>query len=200
MLVMRPLFVFAHGAGIPSRHPWMERWAARLLDDGDVVRFDYDYVAAGRKAPDPEKRLLARHRRAIDEAVAAHGGPLVLIGKSMGSRIGCMVSPEREDVRAVVCFGYPLRSPSGELRRAPLANLRVPALLVQGTKDTLAPLDALDEVISGLPKRPRVYVVDGGDHSLDVGTTALKASGRTQDAVDAAIHKAIRGFLREALG
>ena len=34
-------------------------------------------------------------------------GPVVLIGKSMGSRIGCHLALE-EDVAALVCLGYPL--------------------------------------------------------------------------------------------
>ena len=40
-----------------------------------------------------------------------------------------------------------------------------------------------------------LYVVEGGDHSLLVAKSQLKASGETQDEVDKRILEAIRHFL-----
>src|SRR5690348_14136909 len=103
----RPVFIFAHGAGAPSSHPWMQRWAALLETIGDVQTFDYAYMAEGRGRPDVMPKLIATHRAALQRARGSHKGSTVLIGKSMGSRVGCHLALE-EDVAAVVCLGYPL--------------------------------------------------------------------------------------------
>jgi len=92
---MSPLFLFAPGAGAPSTSAWMRAWARRLEALGTVVPFDYPYMKAGRKAPDRHPALVAAHGAALDEALAQHGQrPVVLAGKSMGSRIGCHLALE----------------------------------------------------------------------------------------------------------
>lgn len=49
---------------------------------------------------------------------------MVLAGKSLGSRVGCLVSSTVKDpaIKAVICFGYPLivRTPSDTLTQRPL--------------------------------------------------------------------------------
>jgi predicted alpha/beta-hydrolase family hydrolase len=175
----------------------MERWAARLSPLGDVVRFDYPYMRAGRKSPDRPPALLAAHRAALAEAREARGprrGLAVLVGKSMGSRVGCHVALE-EPVAALVCLGYPLRSPRGDLRSDVLLALRTPVLFVEGSRDPLAPLDALEEVRGRMTAPSSLHVIDGGNHSLEVGTRALGARGTTQDEIEKGILAAIGAFL-----
>src|SRR6266480_7100098 len=85
---MKPLFLFAPGAGAPSSHLWIQSWKERLSEIGDVETFDYDYLRDGRKRPDPLPKLIASHRQALVEAVRkriASGStpaPAILIGKS----------------------------------------------------------------------------------------------------------------------
>ncbi len=86
----RPFFLFAPGAGAPSSHPWMQRWKERLSTIGEVEAFDYDYMREGRRRPDPLPQLIAAHRAALIET--RRDRPVILIGKSMGGRIGCHVS------------------------------------------------------------------------------------------------------------
>ncbi len=43
----------------------------------------------------------------------------------------------------------------------------------------------------------RLHVVDGGDHSLIVSKTQLKASGLSQADVDQAIGEAVAAFLHD---
>src|SRR5690242_19766131 len=93
----------------------MTAWAERLAALGDVVRFDYPYMRAGRRSPDRLPVLVAAHREALAAARAGRRGPVVLAGKSMGSRVGCHVALE-ERVDALVCLGYPLRRAGGALR------------------------------------------------------------------------------------
>lgn len=197
----RPIFIFAHGAGAPSSHPWMQRWAALLGTIGDVQTFDYAYMAEGRGRPDLMPKLIAAHRAALERARKSHKGPAVLIGKSMGSRVGCHLALE-EDVAAVVCLGYPLcgAGDRAKLRDQVLLALRTPILFVQGTRDSLCPLDLLESVRSEMTAPNELHVVEAGDHSLLVTKTQLKASSETQEDVDQRILAAIGEFLAKHKG
>lgn len=195
---VRPLFVFAHGAGAGSRSEWMVGWAARLAELGTVVSFDYAYMEAGKKAPDRLPKLLARHREVVIEARSAHpdGSPVVLIGKSMGSRVGCHLSVE-VDVDGLVCLGYPLCSlgKNKAVRDEVLIALRRPILFCQGERDPMGPLERFAEVRTRMSADSALHVVEGGNHSLRVGVRALKAQGVTQEDVDFAIFESVRDFV-----
>jgi predicted alpha/beta-hydrolase family hydrolase len=194
MTETRPVFVFAPGAGAPSSHPWMRAWKERLGSVGDVATFDYDYMAERRGRPDPLPVLIARHRRALTET-RQPSRPAVLIGKSMGGRIGCHVALE-EPVTGVVCFGYPLCGGGDprKMRDKVLRDLQTPILFVQGTRDPLCPLDILESVRREMTAPNFLHVVEGGDHSLIAGKKQLRAAGETQEEVDARILGAIAKF------
>jgi predicted alpha/beta-hydrolase family hydrolase len=191
----RPLFLFASGAGAPSSHPWMQRWKERLAHIGDVVTFDYDYMRRGSRRPDPLPLLIAAHRQALRDARKAGAQPVILIGKSMGGRIGCHVSLE-EPVSGLVCLGYPLCGGGDprKLRDKVLRELRTPVLFVQGTRDALCPLDLLEIVRAEMTAKNFLHVVEGGDHSLIVAKRQLEARQQTQEQVDERILNAIGKF------
>lgn len=191
---MRPLLLFAPGAGAPSTSAWMERWAQRLGAIGDVVRFDYSYALAGRKTPDRLPALVAAHRAALSAARDGRRGPTVLVGKSMGGRVGCHLALE-EPVAGLVCLGYPLVGQGGQVRDEVLLALRVPALFVQGSRDTLCPLARLEEVRARMAAPTTLHVVEGGNHSLEVGAKALAARGDTPEGVDGRVLTAIATFV-----
>ena len=196
---LRPLLLFAPGAGAPSTSAWMERWAARLAPVGDVTRFDYPYVKAGRRSPDRLPVLVAAHRAALAEARAGRGGaPVVLAGKSMGGRVGCHLALE-EEVAGLVCLGYPLVGRRGDVRSEVLLALRVPVLFVQGTKDPLCPLERLEEVRRRMTAPNTLHAVEGGNHSLEVGVRALAARGDTQEKVEQRVLEAIAAFVKDVL-
>jgi predicted alpha/beta-hydrolase family hydrolase len=174
----------------------MVRWAEMLKSIGEVVAFDYPYLAEGRKRPDPLVKLIEAHRAALAKAREGHAGPVVLIGKSMGGRVGCHVALE-EEVSAVVCLGYPLCGGGDrtKLRDKVLRELSTPILFVQGTRDSLCPLDLLARVRGEMRAVNELHVVEGGDHSLLVTKTELKAKGETQEDVDLRSVGRIREFL-----
>jgi predicted alpha/beta-hydrolase family hydrolase len=192
----RPLLLFAPGAGAPSSHPWMRHWADLLQAVGAVHPFDYAYMLAGSRRPDPLPKLVAAHRDALAQARQSHGGPAVLIGKSMGGRVGCHLSLD-EEVSALVCLGYPLCGGGDrtKLRDKVLCELRTPILFVQGTRDALCPLDLLEDVRRAMTAVNELHVVEGGDHSLQVSKSILKASDETQDGVDRRILHVIEQFI-----
>ena len=173
----------------------MVAWRERLETLGDVVAFDYPYMRAGRKAPDKLPALIAAHRAVLAEARARAAGPLFLIGKSMGGRVGCHVALE-EPVAGVICLGYPLQSgATGTMRDEVLLALRTPILFVQGTRDALCPLDKLAAVRARMTAPSTLLTVEGGDHSLAVSAAQRKASGGTQADSDARVLDAIKAFV-----
>src|ERR1700736_3230690 len=193
-LPLKMLFLFAPGAGAPSSHPWMQRWRTRLQVIGEVEVFDYACMREGRKRPDPLPQLIGAHRQALAKASERTSPPKILIGKSMGGRIGCHVSLE-EKVHGLVCLGYPLCAMGDrtKLRDKVLRDLTTPILFVQGTRDSLCPLDLLEFVREQMAAENLIHVVEDGDHSLRVTKRTLKAKGETQDDVDQRILEAIRG-------
>lgn len=191
---VRPLVLLAPGAGAPSTSAWMARWAGHLSALGEVGRFDYPYRLAGRRSPDRLPVLLEAHRAALRALRGRSRRPVVLAGKSMGSRVGCHLALE-EDVAALVCLGYPLRGASGALRDEVLLALRTPVLFVQGARDPLCPLDALEDVRRRMRAPSALHVVEDGNHSLEAGVRALRARGTTQAEVEAGAVEAVRAFL-----
>jgi uncharacterized protein len=192
-------FLLAPGAGAPSTHSRMQTFARLLGRLGSVHSFDYPYMIEGRKSPDRLARLIDAHRAALDALRQRHDGLIVLVGKSMGGRVGCHVALV-EQVAAVVCLGYPLCGGGdvSKLRDEALLELRTPAMFVQGTRDRLCPLDLFEKVRGRMPAPTALHIVEGGDHSLLVSKTELKARGVTQEEVDIAIFKAVEAFITKA--
>jgi uncharacterized protein len=174
----------------------MQRWIARLETIGHVTAFDYGYMREGRRRCDPLPKLIACHREALMQARQTQRGPVFLIGKSLGSRVGCHLALE-EKVEGGICLGYPLCGGGDrmKLRAEVLLTLTTPILFVQGTRDPLSPLDVLESVRRKMRATNAVYVVEGGDHSLLVTKSRLKSDGETQNEVDDRILGAIRNFV-----
>ena len=192
----RPFFLFAPGAGAPSTHPWMQKWKGYLESIGEVALFDYDYMCEGRKRPDPPPELIAAHRSALAEIRKKSSGPIFLIGKSMGGRIGCHVALQ-EEVAGLICLGYPLCGGGDrtKLRDKVLRELQTPILFIQGMRDPLCPLDLLEEVRSQMKAPNSLHPVEDGDHSLRLTKRGLQAAGETQDDVDQRILAAVNEFV-----
>jgi predicted alpha/beta-hydrolase family hydrolase len=195
---VKPFFLFAPGAGAPSSHPWMERWTQRLRQIGEVETFDYDYMREGRKRPDRLPQLISTHRAPLAAMRTKTSGPIFLIGKSMGGRIGCHVALE-EKVNGLICLGYPLcaMGDRSKLRDQVLRDLRTPILFVQGTRDLLCPLDLLEGVRPEMSAPNFLHVVEGGDHSLLVRKKDL--GNEAQENVDQRIASAIGDFVARNL-
>jgi len=175
----------------------MQNWKRRLSEIGEVETFDYDYMRGGRRRPGPLPQLIAAHRKALEAARKKHQpDSTFLVGKSMGGRVGCHVSLE-EKVDGLLCLGYPLCAMGDrtKLRDEVLRALTTPILFVQGTCDTLCPLDLLERVRAEMKAPHFLHVVEGGDHSLLVPKRQLQATGETQEDVDQRIFQAITAFV-----
>jgi uncharacterized protein len=186
------MLVLAHGAGAGQTHAFMTGFARAVADRGvDVVTFDFPYKHAGRKLPDRQPILEACFARVLEWAAAragARGRSRVFIGgKSMGGRIATHVGGSGPiAVQGVVALGYPLRPPgrAGADRTSHLAALRVPLLVVQGTRDTFGTPDDITAATTGLPAPVTVVPVERGDHSFAVrGRASAVVLGEVADGV-----------------
>jgi uncharacterized protein len=189
-ILLRPedawaLYVLAHGAGAGMRHRFMERIAHALAARGvATLRYQFPYVEAGGRRPDPPGELEATVRSAVARArELAPGLALVAGGKSMGGRMTSNAAARRplEGVRGLVFLGFPLHPAKrpGTARAEHLRQVQVPMLFLQGTRDDLADLGLVTGVCGGLGELATLHVVDGADHAFSV----LKRSGRTDAEV-----------------
>lgn len=180
----RALYVFAHGAGAGMDHAFLVRAAHALAARGiATLRYDFPYRSAGSRRPDPRPTLVRAVRAATAWAHETHPTlPCVAGGKSMGGRMTSLAHAEAplEGIGGIAFYGFPLHPAGkpGTERADHLAAIDAPMLFLQGTRDKLAPLDALTPIVERLP-RATLHVVDGADH----GFAVLKRSGRTDDDV-----------------
>ena len=179
------LYVFAHGAGAGMRHGFMEAVTERLAARGlATFRYQFPYMEAGRKGPNPAPVLVKTVRSAVAEAARlAPDLPLVAGGKSMGGRM-TSTAASREvlpGVKGLAFFGFPLHAAGRESaeRGAHLTDVALPMLFLQGTRDKLADLSLLEPLLASVAPRPTLTVVEGADHSFHM----LKRSDRTDDEV-----------------
>jgi uncharacterized protein len=181
----RACYVFAHGAGAGMTHPFMEVFAAGLGERGIAsLRYQFPYMEKGSRRPDPPAVAHAAVRAAAAEAGRVCPGlPLIAGGKSFGGRMTsqAQASAPLSGVQGLAFVGFPLHpagKPSSDRARH-LAQVKVPMLFLQGTRDTLAELTLLEPVVAGLGPLASLHIVKEADHSFHV----LARSGRNDREV-----------------
>lgn len=179
----RTCYVLAHGAGADMRHAFMGKVAEGLSGRGVATfRFNFPYMENKQGRPDQPAVAHAAIRAAVEEAARLCPGlKLVAGGKSFGGRMTSQAQSKAPlpDVKGLAFLGFPLHAdgkPSSERARH-LADVAIPMLFLQGTRDKLADLGHLKPVVEALGAKATLHEVAGGDHSFAV----LKKSGRTND-------------------
>jgi hypothetical protein len=178
-------YLLAHGAGAGMAHPFMEAAAQGLGERGiATLRYQFPYMERGSRRVDPPKVAQAAVRAAVAEAARRLPGvALYAGGKSFGGRMTSQAQAEAplEGVRGLAFFGFPLHAagkPADE-RGAHLADVKVPMLFLQGSRDDLASLELLRPLVKKLGARATLAVFEGADHSFHVPAK----SGRTDAQV-----------------
>jgi predicted alpha/beta-hydrolase family hydrolase len=178
-LLLRPgdarwLLVVAHGAGAGMRHPFMQGVAERLAERRIATfRYQFPYIEAGKRRPDVPRILMATVRSAVAAAAETTGDfSLLAGGKSLGGRMTASAAAEAAlpGVRGLVFFGFPLHAPGkrGSERGAHLADVSMPMLFLQGTRDSLADLELLRPLVADVGERATLHVVADADHGFHV--------------------------------
>ena len=170
----RACYVFAHGAGAGMTHASMETVAVGLGQRGiATLRYQFPYMEKGSKRPDAPPVAHAAVRAAVAEAGRRCPAlPLIAGGRSFGGRMTSQaqaLSP-LPGVRGLAFLGFPLHpagKPSSD-RAKHLADVKIPMLFLQGTRDALAELSLLKPVVKGLGSRATLHLLEGADHSFHV--------------------------------
>jgi hypothetical protein len=168
------LYVLAHGAGAGMRHPFLAAMAQALAGRGiGTLRYQFPYMEARKRRPDPPAVATAAVRAAVTAAARATPGvPLLAGGKSFGGRMTstAQAGAPLAGVRGLVFLGFPLHPPgqTGTARADHLAGVAIPMLFLQGTRDEFASLDLLRPVVERLGDRATLHLIEGGDHSFNV--------------------------------
>lgn len=180
--------LLAHGAGVDMHTTTLTTVADALAAAGiPSLRFNFPYMAAGRRGPDRPPVLATAVRDATAELARRTKLPsdrLVLGGRSMGGRICSLVVADPDDplpALGLVLLGYPLHPPgrAEQLRVEHFPRIRVPCLFVSGTRDAFGTPDELQRHTREIKGSVRWHWIDTGDH----GFKPLKASGLTTEEV-----------------
>lgn len=161
-------------------HPFLETLAGRLAALAvATLRYQFPYMEHDRGRPDRPALLEATVAAAAQTAASTFPGlPLFAGGKSMGGRMTSQAAAHGmlEGVGGLIFFGFPLHPPStpGTKRGDHLAQVPIPMLFLQGTRDNFADLTLLRPICDKLGERATLHIVDSADHSFHV----LKRSGK----------------------
>ena len=185
-------FVFAHGAGAGMAHPFMAAVSSGLAERAiATLRYQFPYMEKRTKRPDPPKIAHAAVRAAVAQARRQLPElPLIAGGKSFGGRMTSQAQglAPLDGVVGLAFFGFPLHpagKPSRE-RAAHLADVTIPMLFLQGTRDALADLAELKPVCEGLGHRATLKLFADADHSFHVpARTGRKDAEVLGEALDA---------------
>ena len=192
----RATYVFAHGAGAGMTHGFMEALSqALLVQDVATLRYQFPYMERGSKRPDSPAVAHAAVRAAVAAArERLPDTPLFAGGKSFGGRMTSQAQAAQAmpGVRGLAFVGFPLH-PAGKpgvKRAAHLADVKVPMLFLQGTRDELAELVLLQGVVQGLERRATLHLEDDADHAFHVRVR----SGRNDDQVVQSLAAAMKAW------
>jgi uncharacterized protein len=197
----RACYVLAHGAGAGMTHPSLEAVATELAERSiATLRYQFPYMEAGGKRPDPPALAHATVRAAVAEAGRlAPQIPLIAGGRSFGGRMTsqAQAASPLPGVRGLAFLAFPLH-PAGrpaDDRAKHLFDVQIPMLFLQGTKDTLAELEHLEPLIKRLGKRATLRLFQDADHSFHVPAR----TGRKDPEVRREILDALAAWVETAI-
>jgi uncharacterized protein len=173
--------MLAHGAGANMDTPFMTYFHVAFAKAGyPSFKFNFPYMEAGKKRPDPQPVLVACYRRAIELV----GGDVVIGGKSMGGRIASYVGNEPA-VQGLLFLGYPLHPPGKQeqLRDQHLYEIAKPMFFASGTRDPFAEPALLNRVLSKIGRYVTLHSIPDGGHSFEVPRKSGKTAADIQQAV-----------------
>jgi len=194
-------YVVAHGAGAGMKHPFLAAIAKGFAERGvATLRYEFPYMERGSRRPDTPSVAKARVREAVAEAARrAKGLPLFAGGKSFGGRMTSQAQAVEAlpGVAGLVFLGFPLHAPGkpGDERGAHLAEVKVPMLFLQGTRDDFASLELLRPLVKGLGPRATLELFDDADHSFHVPARSARNDG---DVMSELLEKSARWMRAQA--
>ncbi len=170
---MKGILVLAHGAGAGMNHPFMTALSKELaaLEIG-TMRFNFPFIEQKKKRPDVPAVAHKTIEAAIQKAIELFPStPIFAGGKSFGGRMTSQYFSKQDikEVKGIAFVGFPLHPPGNvSIERADhLKSVKKSMLFLQGTRDTLAQWDLIEQVTSSLPTATLVKI-EGADHGFKV--------------------------------
>jgi predicted alpha/beta-hydrolase family hydrolase len=170
---IKAMLVLAHGAGAGMNHPFMTSLSKELADLGvGTLRFNFSFIEQKKKRPDVPAVAHKTIEAAIQKAKELFPStPLFAGGKSFGGRMTSQYFSKNntKEARGIVFVGFPLHPPGNPSieRGDHLKDVKIPMLFLQGTRDTLATWDLIEQVTSVLPIA-KLIKIEGADHGFKV--------------------------------
>jgi predicted alpha/beta-hydrolase family hydrolase len=179
-------FVFAHGAGAGKDSSFIVDMANLLEAAGVRVHlFNFAYMnkAIALKKRHPPSKMPVLCDEFIDiirtiDLDRQDNVPLLIGGKSMGSRVACEIADRLErGPSGVIAYGYPFHPPNkpDKSRLDTLTRLTCPCVIIQGESDALGNQDEIE--MFDIPENISVAFVPTANHDLK----PLKRSGWTHE-------------------
>jgi len=168
------ILTLAHGAGAGMNHPFMVSLAQQLSDYGIAsLRFNFPYMENKKKRPDvPAVAHLAIEAALIKVEKLFPGLPVFASGKSFGGRMTSqyLADHPQASAKGIIFYGFPLHAPSKpSLERSEhLKKIKIPMLLLQGTKDEFASWEMIQSVCASL-RKATLFKIEGANHSFKAG-------------------------------
>lgn len=197
-LLMQPesathLLVLGHGASSNMRTPLLQKIAESLAEQNIATfryNFPYSEKGGGRNS---QATCTATIRSAVAAArKAAPDLPILAGGHSFSGRMTSTAASESplDGVSGLVFFSFPLHPASEpDTKRADhLDAVKHPMLFLSGTRDALAELDLLKQVVKRLGKRASIHLLDTADHSFKI----LKRTRSSDEDIFTEIARVVR--------
>ncbi len=173
---VKDVLVLTHGAGSNCRTQLLVELGEAFAQVGMLVlRCDLPYRQSSSQGP-PKPGGAERDRQGLRNAVLAMRdlahGRIFLGGHSYGGRQASMLAPSAPElVDGLLLLSYPLHPPRKpqQLRTQHFAQLRTPALFVQGTRDPFGSEPELTAAVRLIPERSSLLFLAGAGHDLKVG-------------------------------
>jgi uncharacterized protein len=197
----RACYVLAHGAAAGMDHPFMSAVAAELAGRGvATLRFQFPYMERRARRPDPPPLCHATVRAAVAEcARIAPELPLIAGGRSFGGRMSSQAQALEplSGVRGLAFLGFPLH-PAGapsDARALHLAELQLPLLFIQGSRDALAERALLETLVGRLGARATLKWLEDADHSFHVPARSGRTDAQVRSSMLDALCEWLEGLL-----
>ena len=190
--------VFSHGAGAGYRQATMQALAEHFADQNlATFRYNFPYMQAGKKRVDKTDIATEIISLARSHARERLDAPLFLCGHSFGGRMNSHAVAERQvDCAGLIFCSFPLHlaKKPADKRAAHLPDIAQPMLFLSGTRDHLADVSRLTQVVSDC-QRAKLHWLETANHSY----TILKRTRQNPQPIFTEIAEQARRFVDEAI-
>ena len=167
--------LLSHGAGAGHDQPLLAALESELARERfEILSFHYPDMPRmrqeGRRRPPDRLAVLEQaHECALQELGRLRPNRrALLVGKSMGGRVGSVIAAKGAPARGLVLVGYPLH-PAKHPQRERSEHFRAlvqPALFLSGTRDAQCEIPRLQRALTSYGGQVQLELVEGADHDF----------------------------------